>query len=76
MNSYFLILGSFLPNFASKWRYKIPCVGVRIKSTRSRCVLSNRLSTSSGRDRLDVFYQLDYQVSRYQMEFSGLLNVG
>ena len=44
--------------FVSKWRYKIPCVGVRIKLT--RCVLSNRLSTSSGRDRLDVFYRLDF----------------
>ncbi len=35
--------------FVSKWRYKIPCVGVpKINST------------LSGRDRLDVFYQLDF----------------
>ena len=64
--------------FVSKWRYKIPCVGVpNWKDKSTRCVISTRfyqlhlvgidsmcfnnsiLSTSSGKDRLNVFYQLD-----------------
>ena len=61
--------------FVSKWRYKIPCVGVpNWKDKSTPCVLSTRvhlvgidsmcfinsiLWTSSGKDRLDVFYQLD-----------------
>ena len=49
--------------FVSKWRYKIPCVGVpNWKDKLTRCVnfINSILSTLSGRDRLDVFYQLDF----------------
>ena len=44
--------------FVSKWRYKIPCVGV--PKINSICFINSILSTLSGRDRLDVLYQLDF----------------
>ena len=44
--------------FVSKWRYKIPCVGV--PKINSICFINSILSTLSGRDRLDVLYQLHF----------------
>ena len=41
--------------FVSKWRYKIPCVG--FPKIDSICFINSILS---GRDRLDVLYQLDF----------------
>ena len=39
--------------------YKIPCVGV--PKINSICFINSILSTLSGRDRLDVLYQLDFR---------------
>ena len=66
--------------FVSQWRYKIPCVGVPKKSTRfyrlylvgidSMCYIN---STSSGKDRLNVFYQLDSRSLGEKASFEGEL---
>ncbi len=58
--------GTYGEPFVSKWRYKIPCIGVPNWNDKStRCVLS----ISSGKDRLNVFYQLDLSTASGKEEY-------
>ena len=54
-NNRLKLVGDFYGEpFVSKWLYKILCVGApNWKDKSTRFVLSTRLSTSSGKDRLD-----------------------